>query len=775
MLYNNKKFSKAETLKLINIKLKNSLKIPKFFFFEKKQFLLNKEKIVKKIIFQFNKKVIIRSSSRKEDNSNYSNAGKYLSILNIDPTNQFKLVESINRISEQLSNRDQIIVQEFLSNCKKSGVIFTKDKNTNAPYYFINYDTSGKTDLVTSGVKNINIVNRVVYKNYYKKNKFSKIISKAKLLEKFFQDNRLDIEFAINNKNKFYLFQCRTLYKNRLLANNERINIDEYLINIEKKINHLKVKNPFLSGKSTLFSNMSDWNPAEMIGTKPKSLGLSLYKELITDKIWSEQRSLYGYKDVKPNKLLINLGGSPYIDLRTDLNSFLPKNLKKELEKKIINKCLYLVNKNKKLHDSIEFKVIPTCYYFGIEKDLKKFNLLVNEEKDYIDKLKKLTIEIINNKFYLENQIRQNKKLKKIIERISSSKMNEISKIYFIIENCKKYGTLPFAGIARCAFIGKQILDSLINIDLISNSDANNFYNSINSISSKLNKDLNNLTTKEFNKKYGHLRPNTYSISSLNYKENFNNYFRKKNLFKTKNYKKYKIDKKILKLFNTAFKKKNLEIKSERFFEFVEKSIVNRELSKFIFSKAIDEIFKNLITFGKKINIKRNDFEFVPINMILDSYNNLSLSKLEILLKKEIVQNKKKHKILNLISLPDVISNKEDIYYYEEILKNGNYITQNKIVGKTKYLKYNTNKNISNLKDKIIIIENADPGFDYIFTYGIKGLITKYGGANSHMAIRCLEMNIPAIIGIGQKKYSEIMKSNILSIDCMQKNYLIIS
>ena len=775
MLYNNKKLSKAETLKLINIKFKNSLKIPKFFFFEKKEFLLNQEKIIKKIIFLFNKKVIIRSSSRKEDKLNYSNAGKYLSILNIDPRDQFKLIESINKISKQLSNNDQIIVQEFLINCKKSGVIFTKDKNTNAPYYFINYDTSRKTDLITSGVKNINIVNRIVYKNYLKKNKFSKIISKTKSLEKFFNNNRLDLEFAINNKNEFYLFQCRTLYKNKSLENNERVNLDEYLINIEKKINFLKVKNPFLSGKSTLFSNMSDWNPAEMIGTKPKPLSLSLYKELITDKIWSEQRKLYGYKNVKPNKLLINLGGSPYIDLRTDFNSFLPKNLKKKIENKIVNKCLNLVNKNKKLHDSIEFKVIPTCYYLGIEKDLKKFNLSEREKIEYVDKLKKLTSEIINNKFYLENQIKEKNKLKKIIKKISSSKMNEISKIYFIVESCKKYGTLPFAGIARCAFISKQILDSLINIDIISKSDVNNFYSSINSISSKLNKDLNNLPIKEFNKKYGHLRPNTYSISSLNYKENFKNYFKKNTNFKTKNYKKFVINSKILKLLNTTFKKKKLEIKSDRFLEFVKKSITNRELSKFIFSEAIDEVFKNLISFGKKIKIKRNDFDFVPINMILDSYNNLSLSKLKILLKKEIIQNKKKQKILNLINLPEVINNKEDIYYFEEILKNGNYVTQNKIVGKTKCLEYNSNKNIYNLKNKIIIIENADPGFDYIFTYGIKGLITKYGGANSHMAIRCLEMNIPAIIGIGQKKYSEIIKSNTLSIDCVQKTYSIIN
>jgi phosphoenolpyruvate-protein kinase (PTS system EI component) len=48
--------------------------------------------------------------------------------------------------------------------------------------------------------------------------------------------------------------------------------------------------------------------------------------------------------------------------------------------------------------------------------------------------------------------------------------------------------------------------------------------------------------------------------------------------------------------------------------------------------------------------------------------------------------------------------------------------------------KQNSQKNIDN---KIVVIENADPGYDWIFTKNIVGLITKYGGANSHMAIRC--------------------------------------
>ena len=53
----------------------------------------------------------------------------------------------------------------------------------------------------------------------------------------------------------------------------------------------------------------------------------------------------------------------------------------------------------------------------------------------------------------------------------------------------------------------------------------------------------------------------------------------------------------------------------------------------------------------------------------------------------------------------------------------------------------------TDLNDKIVLIEGADPGYDWIFTTRFVGLITKFGGANSHMAIRCAEMQIPAAIG----------------------------
>ena len=82
--------------------------------------------------------------------------------------------------------------------------------------------------------------------------------------------------------------------------------IENALVNITMKVEKLKKDNPFIHGKTTFFSNMADWNPAEMIGNKPSNLSMSLYSELITDSVWSIQRKNYGYNDLTSNPLMLN-------------------------------------------------------------------------------------------------------------------------------------------------------------------------------------------------------------------------------------------------------------------------------------------------------------------------------------------------------------------------------------------------------------------------------------------------------------------------------------
>nr|AIE93127.1 Phosphoenolpyruvate synthase/pyruvate phosphate dikinase [uncultured marine thaumarchaeote AD1000_31_G03] len=78
------------------------------------------------------------------------------------------------------------------------------------------------------------------------------------------------------------------------------------------------------------------------------------------------------------------------------------------------------------------------------------------------------------------------------------------------------------------------------------------------------------------------------------------------------------------------------------------------------------------------------------------------------------------------------------------------------------------------MENKILLIENADPGFDWIFTKNPAGLITKYGGVASHMAIRCAEMALPAAIGCGEIIFSRLVSSSKIELDCKNQQIFIL-
>ena len=82
--------------------------------------------------------------------------------------------------------------------------------------------------------------------------------------------------------------QVRPIKPNREIKEGEFFFYNNVVRKIYKKIVKLQKPSPILLGKTTMFGVMPDWNPAEIIGIKPRMLALSLYKELITDQIWSK-------------------------------------------------------------------------------------------------------------------------------------------------------------------------------------------------------------------------------------------------------------------------------------------------------------------------------------------------------------------------------------------------------------------------------------------------------------------------------------------------------
>lgn len=725
-------------------------------------------------------KLAVRSSTRGEDTLEYSNAGRYESILNVIPQHDSikNAVECVYR-SYGTNGDEEILIQPMLEDVKLSGVVFTKDIDTYADYYIVNYHIGKDTAAVTGGISN-DVCTFIKYKKSpfnSENNIIETLLKQCSLIEEYLGDDALDIEFACTNDDIIYFFQVRPI-----ACGNKRIgkpvDIGPALNRIYKKAKKLSSQHPFLYGHTTCFGVMPDWNPAEILGVRPRKLAISLYKELITDSIWAHQRKNYGYRDLTMHPLMISFCGIPYIDTRVTFNSFIPEQLNPRIADKLVCHYINKLSEYPKYHDKIEFEIVYSCYYFGLPaklKELLKCGFNENEITRIEFALLDLTNRIIDpkNGLYIED-IEKIDVLEKKYEIILNSDISLVDKIYWLIEECKAYGTLPFAGVARAAFIAVQFLKSFIDTGIMSQIEYDSYMRSLNTVNKQLSTDLHryyrgDIDKKEIIKKYGHIRPGTYDILSKRYDEAFDSYFscdfvmsgdENNSSFEFSNEQKEQIQQ--------ALDENGLNISSNNLLDFIKKSIEGREQLKFVFTKAVSMILKLVEELGNRTDISTEDIAHIDISVIKQLYVDLYTGNLRDLFMANISANKKQYESAIQIKLPSIIVRPEDIYGFYLLDEEPNFITQKEIVGKVCTL----NNGENDIKGKIVFIQSADPGYDYIFSKGISGLVTQFGGANSHMAIRCAELGIPAVIGVGETRYTEWSSWNTIDIDCQKKQVI---
>ena len=66
-----------------------------------------------------------------------------------------------------------------------------------------------------------------------------------------------------------------------------------------------------------------------------------------------------------------------------------------------------------------------------------------------------------------------------------------------MVNDCKEYGTLPFAGLARLAFISTKILKELVKKNILTIQQYNAFFSNLDTITGQMDKDLNKYIKKE--------------------------------------------------------------------------------------------------------------------------------------------------------------------------------------------------------------------------------------------------------------------------------------
>lgn len=330
--------TKAETLALMYGKLNTAKVLPQLTFTVADWERRRAEIVCSFSGLDWNADVIVRSSCHSEDTQDASMAGKYESIADVSGVEAFQdAVDRVVRSYGEGDGSDQILVQPMLQNAAFSGVAFTLDPGTCGNYYVVNYDETGQTSAVTSGTGEDSLL------YYHFKDapveaapeKLRQLLASLQELEIFFGQDNLDVEFAVTDGGELYILQVRALCVRQERADRKRQAAE--LGRIRERIGRENRPKPFLCGKKTAYSVMTDWNPAEMIGVRPRPLALSLYKGIITDNVWAYQRDNYGYRNLRSFPLMVDFCGLPYIDVRVSFNSFIPAGLDEEISEKLVN------------------------------------------------------------------------------------------------------------------------------------------------------------------------------------------------------------------------------------------------------------------------------------------------------------------------------------------------------------------------------------------------------------------------------------------------------
>ena len=779
--------TKAETLSRLHGNLKQAT-VQDVFFFTLADWKKNPDETVRQIRIKFPyTRIICRSSALDEDTGDQSSAGRYKSVPHVLSTDESAVREAIGDVFRSYASdlpQQQVLVQPQLTELALSGVLFTADLESGSHYYVVNFDDrSGSTDTVTSG-KAGGLKTYVYFKESpvdCQDPSLRQVIRAAKELEELFRHTRLDIEFAVTPEGQVVIFQVRPLHVS--LPATTPAELAWYLLKIYKKAEKLNQPHPNLYGSRTVFGIMPDWNPAEIIGVKPRMLALSLYKELITDSIWAYQRSNYGYKNLRSFPLLVSFFGQPYIDVRVSFNSFIPQGIPDELAHKLANHYMDALLRSPALHDKVEFSIVYSCYYLDLDARLKTLSGAGFSDGE-ISILKKELLGLTNRIIHPSEGIYKEDMAKVAMldnrrTAILESDMSTLDKIYWLIEECKRYGTLPFAGLARAGFIAMQFLKSFLSMGIISSQDYDLFLGSLNTVARQLNADhrlleKRQMTREAFLSRYGHLRPGTYDILSARYDEAFDKYFPPTATAgeEEKTKPAFSFTDAQMEMIGGHLRENGLSPDAGELIRFIREAIEQREGSKFVFTRCLSDTLRLIGDWGSRFGFSKEELSHLDIHVLMKLYAHLDHRDIPDVLRENITLNQRLFSVSRSVRLPQLLTRPDDVYAFFLGADEPNFITRKRVSAPVE-----SRSDIHNyeLADKIVCIPSADPGFDWVFSKKIAGLITQYGGANSHMAIRCAELSIPAAVGCGEQNYSTWSKAALIEMDCENKQVRIIN
>ncbi|MEV0266917.1 PEP-utilizing enzyme [Streptomyces sp. NPDC050617] len=707
----------------------------------------------------------VRSSARGEDSLLASQAGRFHTSLGV--VGRVTLERAVETVIASYDGPDgdhQVLVQPQLTNVVASGVACSCDPSSGAPYRVLTWLDGGETDAVTSGRGDgvrtwygaVEAVRAGIARPPVAG--LEGVLALVDEVVTLTGHDRVEVEFAVTTDGDAVLLQARPLV---VQPSEVGARAHSALLGaVADRWAHSAADAGKVLGSRPLYGVMPDWNPAEIIGVRPRPLALSLYRRLITDRTWARSRAAYGYRDLTGVPLLAEFAGIPYVDIRASFSSFVPAALPDRLAGRLVDHYTARLADNLHLHDKVEFTIVLSCNSFDLRRRLAE---LADHGFQAADRalVRQSLVTLTNRLLAPDGAWRRDVRRLELLPTARDG-------IRAALTACVEYGALPFAGLARAGFVGVQLLDGLVAAGVLSQPDRAAVLGGLRTVASAITEDFATLDRAVFLERYGHLRPGTYDILSPRYDEAPDLYFDwARGASPPAGAEAFRPSAAQRRDITELLREAGFTCTADELLHFIGESVKERERAKFEFTRVLSDVLVTARRTGHSHGFTDEDISYMEIDTLTALRGDASD---RAALERAVERGRGRHAGTRSVLLPPLLLSPEDAWGFELPDMVPNFVTQLRVQAPVADIERGAAP-----EGAIAFVASADPGYDWLFARGIRALVTAYGGMNSHMAIRAQELGIPAVMGVGERKFALWRRAEVLDLDCANRMVEVLS
>jgi hypothetical protein len=272
----------------------------------------------------------------------------------------------------------------------------------------------------------------------------------------------------------------------------------------------------------------------------------------------------------------------------------------------------------------------------------------------------------------------------------------------------------------------------------------------------------------DFVARYGHLRPGTYDVTSPRYDADPECFLRplvehaRDAELEAPRPQAWQAERAA---FCAALGALGLPSEPEPVEAFLREAIEGREHAKFVFSRNLSAALEALAEVGTAYGLDREQVGDLPLDELLALRTRARTEEaIAGHLRLRADEEAEARRLAAACELPPLLTDETELDAFVIGADRPNFIGSGTVTADCLDLGEQPADAALEVAGRIVLIPQADPGYDWLFGQRIAGLVTLYGGANSHMAIRAAEFGLPAAIGVGEQRYRELARARVLEL-----------